>query len=70
MTRAEQIIEIDRIQREVARSRLEALASEARYKFQSDRINTALEMIKVWSAFNIAAMWGYRDPDLDSQEPK
>ena len=59
------IIEIERLQREATRSRLKAMESEARYKQQSAHINTVVEMMKVWSACNLAVMWGYRDLDQD-----
>ncbi len=62
MNQSERIIEIERLHRESTRIQLKASESAARYKRQSERINTVLEMLKVWSAFNIAAMWAYRDP--------
>ena len=67
VTHSEQIIEIERLQREATRSRLDAMKSAARYKRQSDQIDSVLEMFQVWSAFNLAAMWGYRDSDETRQ---
>ena len=60
MTRSEQFIYIERVRRENIEARIKADQSAARLQKQSDRIDIALNLLRAWSAYNLAMMFAHR----------
>ena len=62
MVRAERFIYLEHVIAENNQLRLAAVEQRAKHERVERGIATAVSMLQVWSAYNIAAMFAYRDP--------